>query len=113
MNNNTIDRVNALHAQLNEAIREECKAVRTKRPSRRRIVVAHTPTTSISSMVSEGDVLAAYTALLGDPSTRLTGRTVMATHIQVWLEHEYGTKPDLCDVKSAMAEFRKAAGAVV
>lgn len=110
--NNMIKRANMLHAQLREAIGEECRNERLKRSSRRRIVVTHVHTDPINSMVSEADVLAAYTALLGDVTTRLTGKTVMATHIQVWLEEQYGTKPDICDVKKAMTEFRKAAGAV-
>lgn len=111
--NEMIGRANVLHTQLREAIGGECRKGHSKRPSRRRVIRTHTMASVICDAVSAADILAAYTALLGDPSTRLTGKTVMAVHIQSWLESQYGVEPKIEDIRSAMSGYRKAAGAVV
>ena len=111
--NKMVGRANVLHTQLREEIKEECRRGRTKRPNRRKVIRTHVMANVLCGAVSTADIYAAYTALICDASTRLTGKTVMATHIQSWLEDQYGVEPKIEDVRSAMSGYRKAAGAVV
>ena len=111
--NEMIGRANVLHTQLRKAVGEECMIVRSKRPSRRKVIRTRTLASVICDAVSTADIYAAYTALIGDASTRLTGSAITAMHIQSWLESQYGVEPKIEDVRSAMSGYRKAAGAAV
>lgn len=111
--NEMVGRANVLHTQLREGIKEECRKRHSKRPSRRKVIRTRTLANVICDAVSTADIYAAYTALIGDASTRLTGSAVTAMHIQSWLESQYGVEPKIEDVRSAMSGYRKAAGAAV
>ena len=84
-----------------------------KKPRRYIVRVPATPVAPRVVIVSVRDITMAYTALLGDPTTRLTGNTVQATDIQSWLDDQYGDGHELTVVQGAMKEYRRSAGAVV
>lgn len=111
-------RTGKLHAQLDAAIRSECADTHTVCTSavpkqRRRIVRGTTPVCTRDTRVGIDMVAMAYRALTSDPTARLTGSDIQATHIQAWIDSEYCTTVEVADVQAAMKAYRKSAGALV
>ena len=84
-----------------------------KKPRRYIVRIAQAPVAPRVVTVSVRDITMAYTALLGDPTTRLTGKSVQASDIQSWLDDQYGDGHELGVVQVAMKEYRRSAGAAV
>lgn len=76
-------------------------------------IIVRVPATPKSNAVSVDVVRMALNALTGDPTTRLTGKTVQPTDIQAWLDDEMCTSVDVDSVRVAMLELRRVPGAVV
>lgn len=109
-------RTSKLHAQLDAAIRSECRAehsVSTPAPRQRRRVVRGTQVCTRDTRVGTDMIAMAYRALTSDLTTRHTGRDIQAAHIQAWIEDECCTTVEVADVEAAMKEYRKSAGALV
>lgn len=79
----------------------------------KRIIVRVPATTVKKNVVTVDVVRMAYNALTGDPTTRLTSKTVQATDIQAWLDHEMCTCVDVDSVRTAMLKLRRVPGATV
>ena len=75
--------------------------------------IVRVPATPKSNAVSVDVVRMAYNALTGDPTTRLTGRTVQAKHIQAWLDDEMYTHVGVDSIRIAMNELKHVPGAIV
>ena len=79
----------------------------------KRIIVRVPATPKKDNTVSVDVVRMAYNALTGDPTTRLTGKTVQAADIQAWIDTEMCTCVDVDSVRVAMNEFKHMRGASV
>ncbi len=76
-------------------------------------IIIRTATPKKDNAVSVDVVRMAYNALTGDPTTRLTGKTVQAEDIQGWIDHEMCTAVDVDSVRVAMLELKHVPGALV
>ena len=76
-------------------------------------VIVRVPATPKNNAVSVDVVRMAYNALTGDPTTRLTSKTVQPTDIQAWIDEEMCTCVDIDSVRVAMLELKHVPGAVV
>lgn len=76
-------------------------------------IIVRVPATPKNNVVSVDVVRMAYNALTGDPTTRLTGKTVQPTDIQAWIDDEMCTRVDVDSVRVAMLELKHVPGAVV
>lgn len=81
--------------------------------NKQRRIIVRVPATKKSNVVSVDVVRMAYNALTGDPTTRLTARTVQAKDIATWIDEEMCTAVDVDSVHSAMLELRRVPGATV
>lgn len=110
-------RTSKLHAQLDDAIHEQCVVEHSATPSsthgQRRRIVRGTQVCTRDTRIGTDMIGMAYRALTSDPTARLTGSDIKAVHIQAWLDSEYCTEVSEADVQAAMVEYRKSAGALV
>ena len=79
----------------------------------KRIIVIVPATPVGKNVASVNIVRMAYNALTGDPTTRLTSKTVQAADIQAWIDTEMCTHVDVDSVRAAMLELRRVPGALV
>lgn len=77
----------------------------------KRIIVRVPATHKKNNAVSADVVRIAIRALTGDPTTRLTSKTVQATDIATWIDEEMCTAVDVNSVHTAMLELRRVPGA--
>ena len=97
-------RTSKLHTQLDAAIHSECVVAHVK-PKQRRRVVRSTVVCTSDIDIGTDMVGMAYRALTSDPTLRLKGKDVKATHIQTWIEDEYCTTVSEADVQVAMVAY--------
>lgn len=76
-------------------------------------IIVRVPATPKNNAVSVDVVRMAYNALTGDPTTRLTGKTVQAADVQAWIDEEICTRVDVDSVRVAMLELKHVPGALV
>jgi len=76
-------------------------------------IIVRVPATPKNNAVSVDVVRMAYNALTGDPTTRLTSKTVQPTDIQAWIDAEMCTCVDVDSVRVAMLELRRVPGVCV
>ena len=76
-------------------------------------IIVRVPATPKSNIASVNIVRIAYNALTGDPTTRLTGKTVEVADIQTWIDAELCTCVDVDSVRVAMNELKHVPGAIV